>query len=84
MLFTRTSDLVQELQLARREFALEAAIQRPYRYHRLILDESVRRQRPGGNLRASGWSMLATNAARFSSRRISPSVNGGKSSKIPS
>ena len=28
VLFTRTSDLVQKLQVARREFALEAAIQR--------------------------------------------------------
>jgi DNA replication protein DnaC len=41
VLFTRTSDLVQKLQLARREFALEAAIQRLDRYHLLILDDLV-------------------------------------------
>jgi len=41
VLFTRTSDLVQRLQLARREFGLEAAIQRLDRYHLLILDDLV-------------------------------------------
>jgi len=41
VLFTRTSDLVQKLQLARRELALEAAIQRLDRYHLLILDDLV-------------------------------------------
>ena len=41
VLFTRTSDLVQKLQVARREFALEAAIQRLDRYHLLILDDLV-------------------------------------------
>jgi DNA replication protein DnaC len=39
--FTRTSDLVQRLQVARREFALEAAIQRLDRYHLLVLDDLV-------------------------------------------
>ena len=38
VLFARTSDLVQRLQIARREFGLEAAIQRLDRYHLLILD----------------------------------------------
>jgi DNA replication protein DnaC len=41
VLFTRTSDLVQRLQIARREFGLEAAIQRLDRYHLLILDDLV-------------------------------------------
>ena len=41
MLFTRTSDLVQRLQIARRELSLEAAIQRLDRYHLLILDDLV-------------------------------------------
>jgi len=41
VLFTRTSDLVQKLQVARRELALEAAIQRLDRYHLLILDDLV-------------------------------------------
>jgi DNA replication protein DnaC len=39
VLFTRTSDLVQKLQLARRELALEAAIARLDKYHLLILDD---------------------------------------------
>jgi len=39
--FTRTSDLVQSLQRARRELVLEAAIQSLDRYHLLILDDLV-------------------------------------------
>ena len=39
MLFTRTSDLVQKLQLARRELALEATIAKLDKYHLLILDD---------------------------------------------
>lgn len=39
VLFTRTSDLVQKLQVARRELALEAAITKLDKYHLLILDD---------------------------------------------
>jgi DNA replication protein DnaC len=39
VLFARTSDLVQKLQGARRELALEAAIARLDRFHLLILDD---------------------------------------------
>lgn len=39
VLFARTSDLVQRLQVARRELALEAAIARLDRFHLLILDD---------------------------------------------
>ncbi len=39
MMFARTSDLVQRLQVARRELALEAAINRLDRFHLLILDD---------------------------------------------
>jgi DNA replication protein DnaC len=39
VLFMRTTDLVQKLQLARRELNLEAAISRLDRYHLLILDD---------------------------------------------
>jgi DNA replication protein DnaC len=39
VLFARTSNLVQKLQLARRELALEAAINRLDRFHLLILDD---------------------------------------------
>ena len=39
MLFARTSDLVQRLQIARRELALESAIAKLDRYDLLILDD---------------------------------------------
>ena len=39
VLFARTSDLVQKLQVARRELALEATINRLDRFHLLILDD---------------------------------------------
>ena len=39
VLFCRTSDLVQKLQIARRELALESAIARLDKYHLLILDD---------------------------------------------
>jgi DNA replication protein DnaC len=39
VLFTRTSDLVQRLQIARRELALEGAIAKLDKYHLLILDD---------------------------------------------
>jgi DNA replication protein DnaC len=38
MLFARTSDLVQRLQVARRELELEAATNRRDRFNLLILD----------------------------------------------
>ena len=39
VLFTRTTDLVQKLQLARRDLALEPAIAKLDKYHLLILDD---------------------------------------------
>ena len=39
MLFTRTTDLVQKLQIARRDLVLEAAIAKLDKYHLLILDD---------------------------------------------
>jgi DNA replication protein DnaC len=39
VLFTRTTDLVQRLQVARRELALESAITKLDKYHLLILDD---------------------------------------------
>jgi len=41
VLFTRTTDLVQKLQVARRELALEAALNRLDRFDLLILDDLV-------------------------------------------
>ena len=39
VLFVRTTDLVQKLQVARRDLALEAAIDKLDKYHLLILDD---------------------------------------------
>jgi DNA replication protein DnaC len=39
VLFTRTTDLVQKLQIARRDLGLEAAIARLDKYHLVILDD---------------------------------------------
>ena len=39
VLYTRTTDLVQRLQSARRELALESAIDKLHKYHLLILDD---------------------------------------------
>ena len=39
VLFARTSDLVQKLQVARRELALESALAKLDKYHLLILDD---------------------------------------------
>ncbi len=39
VLFTRTTDLVQRLQVARRELSLEAAVNKLHKYHLLILDD---------------------------------------------
>src|ERR1700694_1809522 len=41
VLFMRTSDLVQRLQIARRELALEGALAKLDKYHLLILDDIV-------------------------------------------
>ena len=39
VLYARTTDLVQKLQVARRELVLEAAIRKLHKYHLLILDD---------------------------------------------
>lgn len=39
VLYTRTTDLVQRLQVARRELTLETAVQKLNKYHLLILDD---------------------------------------------
>src|SRR5512144_2452659 len=78
VLFTRTTDLVQKLQVARRELALEAAINRLDRFDLLILDDSARiRPRPAC---CSSSSVPATNAAPSSSPQTSRSVSGARSS----
>jgi DNA replication protein DnaC len=42
VLFTRTSDLVQRLQIARREFSLESVIAKIEKYHLLMRNRPVR------------------------------------------
>lgn len=65
VLFTRTTDLVQRLQVARRELALESAIAKLDRYDLLILDDIAyvtrTRRKPAC---CSSSSLPATNAAR--------------------
>ena len=39
VLYQRTANLVQKLQVARRDLALEGAIRKLYKYHLLILDD---------------------------------------------
>ena len=46
VLFTRTTDLVQKLQIARRDLGLEAAIAKLDKYHLLILDDLAYVARP--------------------------------------
>ena len=78
----RTTDLVQRLQIARRELTLEAAIAKLDKYHLLILDDlayvtkdqaetSVLFELIGGSIPA---------ATPYSSPPISHSVNGERSS----
>ena len=47
VLFMRTTDLVQRLQVARRELGLEAAITKLDKYQLLILDDIAYRGGPG-------------------------------------
>ena len=46
VLFTRTTDLVQKLQQARRDLLLESAIAKLDKFHLLILDDMSPRIRP--------------------------------------
>jgi len=52
VLFTPTTDLVQKLQIARRDLGLEAAIGKLDKYHLLILGSRLCRQGPGRNQRS--------------------------------
>ncbi len=83
VLFARTTDLVQKLQVARRDLALEAAIDKLDKYHLLtstISPMSPRiKPKPASS---SNSSAHATNGAPCSSQQISPSANGGKSFPI--
>jgi hypothetical protein len=54
VLFTRTNELVQRLQIARRELGLESAIVKLDKYHLIILDAPARSVRSPGSSVASG------------------------------
>ena len=84
VLFTRTSDLVQKLQLARRELTLEAAIAKLDKYHLLILDDLAYVAKDQAETSVLFELISAdTNAAHSSSPPISRSANGEESSPIP-
>jgi DNA replication protein DnaC len=79
-LFTRTTDLVQKLQVARRELSLEAAIEKLDKYHLVILDDLAYVTKDQAEPATfSNSSPPATSAARSSSPPTSPSANGAKS-----
>jgi DNA replication protein DnaC len=64
VLFTRTIDLVQRLQIARRELALEAAIAKLDKFHLLILDDIAyltKDQAETGQM--AGWSQTLDEGA---------------------
>jgi DNA replication protein DnaC len=52
VLFTRTTELVQKLQVARRELILESAIAKLDKYHLLILDDLAYVRKDQGNQRS--------------------------------
>ena len=84
VLFTRTSDLVQRLQVARRELTLEAAIARLDKYHLLILDDMAYVTKDQAETSVlSNSSARATSNARCSSLPTSRLANGTGSSPIP-
>jgi DNA replication protein DnaC len=83
VLFTRTTDLVQKLHIARRDPTLEAAIAKLDKYHLLILDDLAYVTKDQAE--TSVLSELIS--ARYERRSmltppISHSVNGEKSSRI--
>ena len=79
MLFARTTDLVQRLQVARRELALESTIAKLDRYDLLILDDIAYVTKD----QAETSVLFELIAARYerrscSLRPTSPSANGAK------
>ena len=82
VLFTRTTDLVQRLQIARRELALEAAIAKLDKFHLLILDDIAYVTKD----QAETSVLFELISARYERRSLlipptSPSANGAKSSR---
>jgi len=81
VLFTRTSDLVQRLQIARRELALEGAIAKLDKYHLLILDDIAYVSKDQAETSVL-FELIGSRYERRSMRSppISHSVNGARSS----
>ena len=84
VLFARTTDLVQKLQVARRELDLEAAINRLDRFDLLILDDLayVTKDQAETSVLFDA-SAHDTNVARCSSPPTSRSASGERSSRSP-
>ena len=71
VLFTRTTDLVQKLQVARRELALEAAIDKLHKYDLLILDDIAY----GGKDQAETSVLFELISARYELRSLLITAN---------
>lgn len=71
VLFMRTTDLVQKLQVARRELALEAAIDRLHKYHLVILDDIAY----GGKDQAETSVLFELISARYEQRSLLITAN---------
>jgi DNA replication protein DnaC len=82
VLFPRTTDLVQRLQIARRELALEAAIAKLDKFHLLILDDIAYVTKDQAETACSSNSLVpGTSGDPSSSLPISRSANGARSSR---
>ena len=83
VLFARTTDLVQRLQVARRELALEAAIAKLDRFDLLVLDDLAYVTKDQAETSVLFELITpATSAGRCSSPPTSPSASGARSSPI--
>jgi len=71
VLFTRTTDLVQKLQVARRDLALEAAIAKLDKFHLLILDDIAY----GGKDQAETSVLFELISARYEQRSLLITAN---------
>ena len=75
VLFARTTDLVQKLQVARRELALEAAIDNLDKYHLLILDDLAYVAKDQAETSVL-FELISATAERLQSKK--PKAQGGR------
>ena len=71
MLYTRTTDLVQRLQAARRDLALEAALAKLDRFDLIILDDIARAQKD----QAETSVLFELIARRYETRSLAVAAN---------